>query len=278
MRTSFLTAALFGLFAAGCAGELSGTGDDQQAPENCGNGAVDSGESCDDSNTAGGDGCSSSCQVESNGGTPRVAGSIDKMTIATELGKTELVSLNLTSVDGFAGAATIAASLVDAANAPIPGVTVEGPASVTLLANGSTPVQFSIKVPTTTTNSDVAGTLKFDVTSSAAPIAITSNVNVAAVYTVTYAAGTGATINNHPGVVTGPVTLKRGAKIRFKNADTITHQTHGNGGMQFAHEPDGAGLPGGTYELNTTVVAPGTSGPLGCHSHGGDTYATFTIQ
>jgi cysteine-rich repeat protein len=41
----------------------------------CGNGAIETGETCDDSNTASGDGCSSSCQIESGwtcSGTPSV--------------------------------------------------------------------------------------------------------------------------------------------------------------------------------------------------------------
>ena len=33
-------------------------------PSQCGNGVIDSGESCDDGNTANGDGCSSTCQQE----------------------------------------------------------------------------------------------------------------------------------------------------------------------------------------------------------------------
>ena len=36
-------------------------------PSQCGNGVIDSGESCDDGNTANGDGCSSTCLVEGNG-------------------------------------------------------------------------------------------------------------------------------------------------------------------------------------------------------------------
>jgi cysteine-rich repeat protein len=38
-------------------------------PATCGNGAVDTGETCDDANTVDGDGCSAACQIET-GGTP----------------------------------------------------------------------------------------------------------------------------------------------------------------------------------------------------------------
>jgi cysteine-rich repeat protein len=41
-----------------------------QSPPVCGNGSVEIGEQCDDGNTAGGDGCSASCQNEGGGGGP----------------------------------------------------------------------------------------------------------------------------------------------------------------------------------------------------------------
>src|SRR5688572_4707491 len=114
MRTSILCAAFLGLFAAGCAGELSGTGgDDQQTPENCGNGTVDSGETCDDRNTASGDGCSATCQMEQTA-TPRLTPTVDKVTVNSELAKDEIVTLNLQSEGGFSGNVTVAASLVNA--------------------------------------------------------------------------------------------------------------------------------------------------------------------
>ena len=283
MRTSILSAAILGLFAAGCAGELSGTGtgDDQPPSPNCGNGTIDSGETCDDSNSASGDGCSSQCQTESTGGTPRIAASLDKMTVATALGKTETVTLTLMSIDGFAGSANIAASLVDGANAPIAGVMVTGPTSVSLTADGSAPAQFTVTVPTSATGIDLAATLKLEVTSSAAPVSAASSVNIAAVYTFDYTAGLGTGAANHPGKLMKNVTVKRGAKLRFTNNDTIEHRTHGDGGMAFPHEAAGAGVPGGTYEVNTTVVAPGTTGRLGCHTHPGandETYANITVQ
>jgi cysteine-rich repeat protein len=41
----------------------------QAGPTNCGNGTIDTGETCDDSNTANGDGCDSNCQLEVCGNT-----------------------------------------------------------------------------------------------------------------------------------------------------------------------------------------------------------------
>jgi len=67
---------LLGLFVGGCSNSTGSddggtddlTADDGAAPDlaepTCGNTVIDPGETCDDSNSADGDGCSSSCQVE----------------------------------------------------------------------------------------------------------------------------------------------------------------------------------------------------------------------
>jgi cysteine-rich repeat protein len=60
---SLLQLAVFSTFAC-----LSGCGDDSTTPPGdpvCGNEVVESGEACDDGNTASGDGCSATCQNES---------------------------------------------------------------------------------------------------------------------------------------------------------------------------------------------------------------------
>ena len=278
MRTSILCAAFLGLFASGCAGDLSGTGgDDQQIPENCGNGTVDSGEACDDSNNANGDGCSAACQVESTGGVPRISTMLDKMTVPTQLGKTEMVTLTLTSVDGFAGAATIAATLVDGANAPIVGATVTGPTSVNLTAAGSSPAAFNVVIPSDATGTDMVATLKFDITSTAEPVATTATVNIAAIYTMEIPSGTGVSTPGHPGT-NKTITLRRGTKLRMLNADNIVHITHGQNGIPHENQNVAVdGQPGATYEVNTTALAPGSGRTFGCHSHSAETYANITL-
>jgi len=65
--SSFSAFASFLLLSILLGGSLSGCGDDSTTPTPdplCGNGKVDSGESCDDGNRAGGDGCSASCTTE----------------------------------------------------------------------------------------------------------------------------------------------------------------------------------------------------------------------
>jgi len=98
---------------------------------------------------------------------------------------------------------------------------------------------------------------------------------VAAVYTFTIAAGTGAQDPMHPG--TGKtVQVLRGTKVRMRNSDTEQHVSHGGGG--FAHEADAGGQANATYEINTTGIAPGANATFGCHTHGAATYATVQVR
>src|ERR1700712_1169421 len=100
-----------------------GPGDDQQGA-NCGNGTVDTGETCDDSNIVSGDGCSSTCQTET-AGTPRIVGASDKPNVAADLNATSTLNLTITSQAGFAGTVNIAATLTDTAtSAAVPKATV----------------------------------------------------------------------------------------------------------------------------------------------------------
>ena len=57
-----ITALILSLAAAGCGGGSSGS----VRPAVCGNGDIETGEQCDDGNATSGDGCSSTCQIESS--------------------------------------------------------------------------------------------------------------------------------------------------------------------------------------------------------------------
>src|SRR5687768_16436413 len=139
MRTSILTAAIVGLFAVGCAGELTGTGEGDDDPSaTCGNGAVEGTEVCDDGNATNGDGCSSSCTTEQSS-TPKLNVTVDKMAVTSELAKSEIITLNLQSQGGFAESVTVAASLVNDQGAPITTLQVMGPTSVVVAADVTTP-------------------------------------------------------------------------------------------------------------------------------------------
>ncbi len=280
MRTSILCAAFLGLFAAGCAGDLSGTGggDDEQSAT-CGNGSVESGEACDDGNAANGDGCSSTCTTEQSA-TPKLNVTVDKMTVNSELGKSEKFTLNLQSQGGFAESVTVAASLVNAAGAPITSMQVMGPTSVAVAADITTPTEYTVVIPSDATGTALAATLKFDVTSSLGAANMTSTVNVAPIFAITINAGTAAQDPMHP-LAAKTFTVKRGAKLHMVNSDTVEHISHGGGGIP--HEPGvpGAGtngLPNATYIVDTTPIALGTNGTFGCHSHGTASYGTIQIR
>lgn len=278
MRTPFLIT-LLGLSLVACAGQIDdGAGGDDDAPETCGDGTVQAGEQCDDANSLDGDGCSAACTTELN---PRLTTAVDKPTVSTELGKTETLTLSLTSVDGFVGNVGVVASVVDAANAPIPGITITGPTTLSVPANGVVPGQYTLVVATNATGTQVTGTVKLDLTLPSGTESLTSALTLAPIYTVTYRSTTDANAATHPiqaGQQAATVTVKRGAIIRYKNESTIQHATHGDG--IFDHEDiANGGQPNGTYEQTTIQAPPGSTGRLGCHNHGGDNgYVVFTAE
>ena len=138
-------------------------------------------------------------------------------------------------MNGFAGDVTLAATLVDATDAALPNITMTGPTSVTLAADGTGTAAYVITVPMNATGSVLNGTLKVAVNSSAGTKDLPSSVTVNNIYTVDYAAGTGTAAANHMNVAGTPnLVVKRGAIIRFHNSDTIAHIIHGNG--VFPHE------------------------------------------
>jgi cysteine-rich repeat protein len=190
MRTSILSAAIFGLFAAGCAGDLSGTGDDpgDDTPgAECGNSIIDQGETCDDGNSASGDGCSSSCSTEQSS-TPRVAINADKTTLTTDMLVSNEINLTLTSMGGFAGDVALAASAVDGTGATVEGwsATLSAP-TVTLTADGTGTAKVTLRVmgdtPTATASLKISATSTVDPVEAA--VAVTANPVVKVTYTTT---------------------------------------------------------------------------------------------
>jgi hypothetical protein len=197
--------------------------------------------------------------------------------VATELGKTEIVTLTLTSGGSFAGDVTVTPSLVDSAGTALAdGITVTGQATVALTANNTATAMYSVKIPTNATGADLTATIKLDVSSSAGTKQLTAALNVAAVYNVTYAAGLAGNVATHP-MRAQTFSVKKGAKISLHNADAAVHITHADG--PFPHETTSAtgGLSGNTYTIDTSKLT-GTTGNIGCHSHGSATYAKVTIE
>jgi cysteine-rich repeat protein len=292
---SLLLASIAALTFPACTQDITGVGpgDDQQAV--CGDGVVGTGEACDDGNTVSGDGCSATCQSESVS-APRVDATLDKPAVASELGKTETLNLTLTSVNGFAGTVTIAAALADATSGTADAaVVLTVPGTADLSADGTVVVPVTLKTDSDSSGVALNDNLTFTLTSSAGTSMAAATVAIANIFTITFIDGTGGVAANHAGAGLS-YTVKRGAIIRFHNADTTTtligstvpanvpttsHVIHGDGA--FPHQDPRTALTtqitGDNYDVPTIGIAPGSSGQLGCHDHAAAaTYSTFTVM
>jgi hypothetical protein len=265
MRTPLL-ATVLGLSLAGCL-TIGDSGSAPPGDDDMGSGG-----------TGGGSGLGSGSGMGSGAGA-NVNVTMDRATVATELGKSEIVTLTFTSVASFTGDVTVASALVDGAGAALTtgGLTVAGPPSVTLAANGTATAMYTVKIPTNATATQMLANLKLDVTSSLGNKAFTSAFTIAPNYTITYPAGVGATVAMHP-VLKGAISVKKGAKISLFNADTTAHRTHADPGN--LHEPAGGGQAGGTYVIDTAGLTVGQANvDIGCHSHEQPAdYAKVTIE
>lgn len=269
MRTSVL-ATLLGLSLVACAGNITGGGggDDDDIPETCGNGVVDPGEDCD-----GGAGCSTSCTTE---GTPRVDLSVDKPTVSTELGTSNMITLTLTSGDGFTGAVNITASILDGTGAPNTNwIVAVNPPTVTVPANGTATAVATLAIPSDATL--LAGSLKLDVTG--APEAKTISSTVTSQNQITFAIDIANALTANPSCVypvnNTPVRIRTGTLVRFfnKNAD-LKLEIHSNNPAAIPHQAQGAGADDPITEPNTAyerILAGGAAEfAWYCHDHGPD--------
>ena len=281
MRTSILCAAFLGLFAAGCAGDLSGTGgDDQQIPETCGNGTVDSGETCDDSNNASGDGCSAACQTEQPTNTPRVDISVDKPSVNTNLLVGNEVNVTLTSVNGFTGDVTLAAT-VDAGGTALTGWNpVFSTTTVTLAAEATGTAKVTFRVPGDT--SSLTGSVKVTATSTAAPASATVAVTSTDVAVITYNTTGSNCVYPTEYNLSNPIRLTVGRKLRVvNNTDPATTgcggaacqmQIHVDGGTGIDHQA--APMAAGAAYEDTVTAANATGVTFYCHNANSTAVAT----
>ena len=204
---------------------------------------------------------------------------MDRSTVMTELGKNEVVTLNVTSHGGFAGDLTVTPSLVDGTGAALTtgGLTVTGQPTVSVAANATASAMYTVKIPTNATGAQMLANLKLDVSSTAGTKSFTSAFTIQPILSVPYPAGLAGNVAAHP-LRALTFTVKKGATISLKNADTASHITHGDG--PFPHENQDVtvgGLAGNTYTLDTSKLNAGT-GNIGCHTHGSATYAKVTIE
>jgi cysteine-rich repeat protein len=271
MRTPLVL--LFGSLLVGCTVGDPGTGGDDDDGNGggavCGDGVLEGSEACDDGNKAGGDGCSASCTSEAS---PRLDVSLDKLTLSTELKTKNMLTLSLTGADGFSGPVTLTAAALNGA-AAIPGWNVTfSPATVNLPENGTANVVATLDIPAE--NRALAGTVKFDVTSSAGTKSVTSTVTV--MNQVTFRLAVAGGICGYPadaGTGANPIRVTTGTKLRFFNAGTANLEIHSNGVGGVSHQgqaPNGLADP--ITEANTAYEQTIVGGVGGnnlswyCHS------------
>jgi cysteine-rich repeat protein len=269
MRTSILSAAILGLFAVGCAGELSGTGegDDVQGGPDCGNGTVDMGETCDDGNTASGDGCSSACATEQSA-TPKLNVTVDKPTVSTELNTDTMITVTLTGEGGFGETVNLTGSVVDGAGAPLTGWTVTfNNASVAVPANGTATAVATVHVPSV--NSGLTGTVKIDAASTLGTT--TADSAFTALNQISFdIRNNGAQCANDFNLT--PVSVKVGTRVRFVNkfataGSLVTVHVQGGDASGVPHEPDPGHAVNTAYERVITAVGNGSFSWY-CHAPG----------
>ncbi|MBA3405640.1 MAG: hypothetical protein H0U13_13330 [Gemmatimonadaceae bacterium] len=270
MRTPLL-ATLLGLSLVACAGQIDGGGGDDDVPENCGNSAVDTGETCDDGNNLDGDGCSAACTTEV---VPRLDVSVDKPTVSTELGTTNMVTVTLTSSGGFGGSVGVAATIVDGLGVAIPEWQMAiNPPSVTVPSNGTASAVVNFSIPAEKVG--LGGTLKITTTSGATE----GTLNIDSAITVLDQLTIPLKLNgngqcDYP--TAGTLRIKVGTKIRWLNTEAAgsnnritVHVTENASAVAagFSHQNDPGSDPQTTYEQTSVAMSGGTFDWY-CHAPG----------
>lgn len=214
-------------------------------------------------------------EVDAPAAVPRLAVTVDKPTVMTELGASTMITVTLTGTGGFAGAVTLTATVVDGAGAAIPGWTVGlNQATVNVAENGTAVAVATLQVPTR--NGGLTGTVKIDAVSSLGTQSLTSAVTALNQVSVTVTENAGQCV--YPS--SAPLEVVAGTKVRFVNkfaTDNITIHVDGNAnGVN--HESDPGHAINTAYEQEVT----GTTGTITwyCHAPGpnlGGANPRFTV-
>jgi cysteine-rich repeat protein len=236
-------------------------GGDDDVSATCGNGTVDENETCDDGNTAGGDGCSATCTEEA---VPRLDMVVDKPTINTELNTTTMLTVTFVASGGFSGAVGVTATVVDASNNPVPGWTVTlNNASVNVPDGGSADAIATLTIPSE--NRGLAATVKIDATSSLGAKSVSSTVT--ALNQISLAVTDTGQGNCAYPMGIAQVTVGTLVRLVNKLADPVIF--HSDGANRGLPHQDVGGTPtptNGAYER--TITSAGPAFGWYCHSPG----------
>lgn len=261
MRTPIL--AVLGLAVSACAGEISNTGPgDDTGAAVCGNGTVESGEQCDDGNTAAGDGCSATCQTEQVV-TPHVSLTVDKPTITSDLGVDNTVVVTATSEMGFAGTVTLAAAVTDSTNAAIMDWTSALDQTSLTLTDGGTATA-NLKLSALGDTGTLGGTVTLTATGAATPGTTTVGVTFNPVLHITFGEDANSTCV-YPTVRTWKIKATRALAVYNGGTDRIMVVHTGNAIDGLPHEGSSPGTAPGAAYMKTLPTA-GQADQIYCHN------------
>lgn len=150
-----------------------------------------------------------------------------------------MVTLTVTSEDGFTGPVNVTGSIVDAGGVVQTGwIVAVNPPTVTLAAGESMPVVATIGIPSDSTL--LTGKLKLDLSSTAGTSSVTSDVT--ALQQITFNVNIQNNLCTYP-VTNTPISIKVGTVVRFMNISTTNLVIHSNGNTQngIPHQGPGAG-------------------------------------
>ena len=210
--------------------------------------------------------------------TPSLGVTADRTSIATELATSNSVTLTLRASGGYSGTATLVATALDTAGAPITGWTVTlDRTTVDLAADATATVVATLKIPSSINT--LSGVVKVDATTSLGTVTAQSNVTVAKQITYAMTLNGGKCV--YPVAAGSSTTISQGTKVRWVNNDPagrITIHIAAVGGKAitgFDHEPDPGMAPsGGTFEQ----TAASTTGAVDWYCHNRDSSQGITLR
>lgn len=180
----------------------------------------------------------------------RVAIAATPASRATTLGTPARYAIEVLSC-GYAGTVTLGASGLPA------GWSAAYPQATVTLASGQ---QILTELVVTVPSNSVAGAFDFAAFASITPqeVALASlALDVANVFVITHAAGTGSGPHNYPALTR----LRSGATVSFRNEDVSFHAIHFD--PPLSHEPPPGAPQGGSF----VVVPPVGTHDFYCHNH-----------
>jgi hypothetical protein len=202
--------------------------------------------------------------------TPKVEVTADRTAISTELATSNAVTLTLKPSGGFTGTATLTASAVDSAGAPVTAwnLTLDKP-TIELTAGTSATAVATLKVPSMV--NVLSGTVRIDATTSLGTITTQATVTVAK--QITFAMSLNGAKCVYPVAANSVTTISQGTKVRWVNhdpANRIIIHISAVGGKAISgidHEPDPGMAPnGGTFEQ----TAQSSTGAVDWYCHNRD--------